>query len=171
MINYIEKGIGLHEHLARNNLQIVQRGYEWFFDGVSGDDESKHDEINSMISSYDPLIVLKKEKKLEILEDSESIMNAAILKNYPRFEVDTWQNQKSDAESYLKDNNAITITLDALASQRGVSKQETAEKIVNKAAQFAAFSAKYAGERQRLEDLIDSATTIEQLNNIRFIPI
>ena len=75
---------------------------------------------------------------------------------------------KSRFEAYIADNNAVTVTLDALSSQRGKSKSSTANKILEKAGQFAAFSAMYAGERQRLEDLVDAALTVEEVQTVKF---
>lgn len=163
MINYTEKGLGLHEEVARNGYRL------WKLDG---EHYSSNDvEVQKIIDSYDPLPKAKESKKAEILKDSNDILDAMILSKYPRFEVDTWQNQKADSEAYILDNNATTLTLDALASQRGTTKLATATKILEKAAQFAVISAKYAGERQRLEDLVDAATTVEQVELIKFQPI
>lgn len=172
MVFYNGKDGGLLEQLKKSGYSVVQINNEHQAFNLEGDRSNLIDiEVQKIIDSYNPLISVKTAKKKEILGDSNKFMSLAILDKYPRFEVDTWQNQKADAEAYFSDNNAITITLDALASQRGKPREETAIKILEKSGQFAAFSARYAGERQRLEDLIDSATTIEQLNNIRFIPI
>jgi len=161
MINYVEKGIRMHTALSAANLPIRERDGVW----VSN---ASHSEINAFISNYNELIEAKKEKKAEILKGSNDFLELVILSKYPRFEIDTWQNQKADSEAYIADNNAVTVTLDALSSQRGKSKSSTANKILEKAGQFAAFSAMYAGERQRLEDLVDAALTVEEVQAVKF---
>ena len=160
MINYIEKGLGLHKELEKDGI------YVWHVNGVAYSNNDTEAQI--IIDAYDPLPIQKTEKKAELVRDSEDLLNQAILNQYPRFEIDTWQNQKADSEAYIADNNAVTVTLDALSSQRGKSKSSTANKILEKAGQFAAFSAMYAGERQRLEDLVDAALTVEEVQTVKF---
>ena len=160
MINYIEKGEGLHKLISDSGYSL------WHTDGVAYSDNDI--EVQKIIDGYDPLPDSKTKKKAELVKDSEELLNTVILSKYPRFEVDTWQNQKDDANAYLANNNAVTITLDALASQRGVNKLDAANKILEKASQFASYSAMYAGERQRLEDLVDLAVTVEAVESIKF---
>ena len=120
----------------------------------------------SLAASYDPMPAIRVRLKERLVKDSQAFVDAAILKNYPKFEVDTWQNQLRDANAYIADNNAVVPTLEALATQRNITMLEAANKVKAKAAVFEAFSGKQAGERQRLEDLIDTATTVEELNAI-----
>lgn len=160
MINYIEKGAGLHAKINESGYSI------WHTNGICY--SSNDEEVQKIIDEYDPLPEAKNKKKKEILKDSSDFLNTVILDKYPRFEIDTWQNQLADALKYKADNNAITITLDALSLARGVDKNTTADRIIAKAQQFAAFSATYAGERQRLEDLVDAAISVEEILQINF---
>jgi len=159
MINYIEKH-GLHKALEASNLLIKDKGTHWI--SIVGQD----DIINQFIIDFDEVAALRAELKSQLVIESQEYVNEAILKQYPKFEVDTWQNQLRDANSYIADNNAVVPTLEALATQRSISKQSAADKIIAKAVVFEAFSGKQAGERQRLEDLIDLAETVEALNAI-----
>ena len=163
MINYIEK-YKIHRALGEVGLYIEERFNE---NGV-GEwiSEQNHDLINQFIIDYDPTPVLRAELKAQLVIDSQKFVDEAILKLYPKFEVDTWQNQLRDANAYIADNNAITPTLDALAAQRQITKLSLANKIIAKSAVFEAFSSAQAGERQRLEDLIDEAETVEELNAV-----
>jgi len=158
MINYIEKGLGLHTAIRDAGYALTQKNNIW----VSSDDTA----VQVIIDNYDQVPVLRAELKAKLVIDSQDFVNEAILKQYPKFEVDTWQNQLRDANSYIADNNATVPTLEALATQRSITKLDTANKILSKAAVFEAFSGKQAGERQRLEDLIDDAETVAELNAI-----
>lgn len=159
MINYIEKGYLLHDALNVAGMHIKQKNGVW----VSDQD---HAVVNQFIIDFDEVAAVKAELKEQLVTGSQEYVDAAILKQYPKFEVDTWQNQLRDANAYIADNAAVVSTLEALATQRDITKQSAAEKVIAKAAVFEAFSGKQAGERQRLEDLIDAALTVEQLNAI-----
>lgn len=51
MINYIEKGIGLHEHLNSLGLGIMQ------IDGIwQSVNNASHDDINAAIAAYHPVL-------------------------------------------------------------------------------------------------------------------
>lgn len=164
MINYINKGRHLTDALDSAGLLLVE---EFNYQGVGvWISEQSHDVINQFIIDFDEVAAIKTELKSQLVIDSQDFVNEAILKQYPKFEVDTWQNQLRDANNYIADNNAVVPTLEALATQRSITKQSAADKIITKAAVFEAFSGKQAGERQRIEDLIDAAETVEALNAI-----
>lgn len=120
----------------------------------------------SLAAAYDPLPTIRTRLKAQLVVDAQNYVEAAILSKYPKFEIDTWQNQLSDAQAYLNDNLATTITLDSLSNKRGKNKEELANKIIEKYQLFSVFSGEQAGERQRIEDLIDSGETAEELNAI-----
>ena len=159
MIKYIEKGHALHLALSKAGLIIQNVNGAW-------ESELNHDVINQFISDFDGVAPLKTELKSQLVIDSQEYVNVAILKQYPKFEVDTWQNQLDDAKAHLIDSSAVTLTLDSLANKRGQSKGDLANKLVAKFQQFSVFSGNQAGERQRLEDLIDNAETVEALNAV-----
>lgn len=86
-----------------------------------------------------------------------------LTESYPRSELDSWTKQETEARNYLLDNNYPTPFIDALSTARNMDKYNLVLKIVEKANLFATESAKLIGERQRLEDAIMAATTLEQL--------
>lgn len=51
MINYIEKGYGLHEHLNSLGLGITERDGIW-----QSVNNASHDDINAAIESYQPFL-------------------------------------------------------------------------------------------------------------------
>lgn len=176
MINYIEKGNGLHDVLSQAGYGATSNfgvSSAWRTDGQALT-ESDEIELQAIIDSYDPWPTEKANKLAEILSDSESYLHEAVMKFYPRFEVETWPYQKADAEAYALDNTASTPTIDAIVAARGVAKSVIAPKILEKAGQFNATAATFAGERQRLEDIIDAMNdtdnTLDDLRAVKFIP-
>ena len=159
MIKHIEKGYSLIRALSVAGLHIQNIDGGW-------QSEQDHDIINQFIIDFDEVAAIKTELKSQLVIDSQEYVDSAILKDYPKFEVDTWQNQLSDAKAFLDNPSAITLTLDSLSTKRGKAKTELANKIIVKFTEFSVFSGNQAGERQRLEDLIDSAETVEALNAI-----
>lgn len=158
MIDYIEK-YKIHEAMRNAGLYMRDRDGVW-------QSAQNHDVINQFIIDYDEVAVLKDDLKQQLITDSQTHVDNMILSRYPKFEVDSWQNQIREAKAYLLDNNADVPTIEEIAAQRNVTKLVVANKILTKMATFAAFSGKQAGRRQRLEDLIDAASTVEQLNAI-----
>ena len=157
-INYSNRNYRLNRLIKDSGHWLKER------DGVfiSSDDIA----VQAIIDGFDQVAELKIDLKAQLVEDSQNFVETALLKDYPKFEVDTWQNQLRDADAYIADNNAVAPTLEALSTQRNISMLEAANKVKAKAAVFEAFSGKQAGERQRLEDLIDAAETVEALNAI-----
>ena len=51
MINYIEKGYGLHEHLNALGLGITERDGIW-----QSVNDANHDDINAAIAAYHPVL-------------------------------------------------------------------------------------------------------------------
>ena len=159
MINYIEKGHHLHNALEKANLAIIEKSGVW-------ESSQDHGIINQFIIDFDEVAAIKAELKDQLVIDSQQYVDTAILKDYPKFEVDTWQNQLNDAKAFIDNPSAVTLTLDSLSTKRGKVKTELANKIIVKFTEFSVFSGNQAGERQRLEDLIDAAETVEALNAI-----
>jgi len=167
MLNWTEKGYGLIEEIRAQGHWVKQ------VDGVfvSSDDAA----VQAIIDAYDPWPNEIEKKKAEIIEKMEEHLNALVLKKYPRFEVESWPYQKQDAEAFTADSNASTPTLDVIAAQRGTSKAEVVARVLAKAEAFNLLAATYAGERQRIENIIDAMSfengnTLNDLSAIKFIP-
>lgn len=107
-----------------------------------------------------------KAKKLdEINQAFESAMEA-ITAQYPEIEKLSWDKQEREARAYLADNTVATPLLDSIATARGVDKTELAQKIVKKADTYSLIAGSAIGKRQALEDKINSATSIDELEAI-----
>lgn len=85
---------------------------------------------------------------------------------YPQLERETWSIQEEEARAYVADSTAATPALDALATARGVTKDILATKIVAKADQYRISSLQLIGKKQALEEAINNATTLKELDAI-----
>jgi hypothetical protein len=96
----------------------------------------------------------------------------ALSKDYSTAEKDTWDRQLQEAKLYLENNEASVPLLTALSTNRNISLTELANRIVNKANDYAFEYGKILGEYQKNKDVIASvdptiSTTWNNLNNYK----
>ena len=110
----------------------------------------------------------KKTLKLqEIITNFEQSLGQ-LANSYPQLERESWPQQEKEARAYLADPTASTPLLDALSAARGITKDTLAQKIVVKADQYTQAAGALIGKRQALEDAIDAATTITEVEAIKW---
>ena len=73
-----------------------------------------------------------------------------IAKDYPQFEIDTFATQESEANAYMKDNEAPTPFIDNLCLNRGIEKSEMAAKILANAEALKLATAPIIGQYQKI---------------------
>lgn len=137
MINYTEKGTGLHTAIVEAGLDL------WEHDGVW---VTSHDPevVQAFVDAYqpDPLEWLP-----AINAKCEELM-AMVKQGYPDSEVESWSKQENEARA---GGGPLT---DALAQTRGIPASLLRERIIAKADAFAVYSGQIIGQRQALEDRI-----------------
>ena len=111
MIDYIEKGYGLHKIIGESGLSLEQLDGVW----VSSDDIA----VQAIIDAYDPLPEAKTEAKERIRDQSNSVASKDNDK-YPAFERQTWVDQETEARDWIVDNTFPTPMMDEIALRRGV---------------------------------------------------
>lgn len=142
MINYIEKGIGLHEFLAKESVQIEQlQSGEWV--STASDERT-----NNLIASYNPWPV-EKAKKAKEVNEWLSCKVAALTDDVTREEKDTWQTQANEAAGL----ESICL-LAAMAQARGITVEQMIEKVKRNRAEFNVAYGKLQGEKDRILDII-----------------
>ena len=99
-------------------------------------------------------------KLAEINATCDSILNAATA-TYPASEVLTFDQQTKEAEAYQADNTASVQLLSALAISRNIPLPELVKRVLAKHDAFSALSGTVIGQRQALEDVLDTLTTVE----------
>ncbi|RKQ97166.1 hypothetical protein C7446_2586 [Kushneria sinocarnis] len=109
----------------------------------------------------------KQGKLAEINRAAEAAVQS-IRQQYPQFEIDTWTEQKAEAEAYQTDNSSPTPLLSGIAEGRGISLDELVQKVMAKVKLYRSAVAPVTGKRQRLEDEILAADTVEAVNAVEW---
>jgi hypothetical protein len=91
---------------------------------------------------------------------------AALSQTYPAGEVQSWAQQVKEAESLAADPAAVVPLLEAIATARGLTAAELADRVLQKTAAYATLSGELIGRRQAAEDLLATATTLEKVEAI-----
>ena len=84
------------------------------------------------------------------LEFSTQCQIDQIGKGYPQFERDTFATQESEANAYMKDNEAATPFIDNLCLNRGIEKSVMVAKILANAAALKLATAPIIGQYQKI---------------------
>jgi len=144
VINYVEKGFGLHEFLAGEGVFIEQSQFgEW----VSNASDER---TNNLIAAYNPWPVEKAKKIAEATAWFESEV-AKLTAGTTQTERDSWSVQVNEAYGL----RPISM-LSAMAEARGIDVNTLVEKVKHKAEIFAAYYGAIQGKRDAIEDKIKS---------------
>ena len=122
-----------------------------------------------LVTEEGPAIHSIAEQKASKLAEINAAYEDAVSRfvtTYPEIERLTFDKQEAEARAWLADISARTPLIDALAAGRGMDKAELVRRIIAKAEAFATATGYLTGQRQRFEDLIDAATTAEEVESI-----
>lgn len=110
---------------------------------------------------------LKATKRAEIWGAGDAIL-AQVKANFTEAEIESWSKQEQGAKDIQAGNTDTEAALfvAAIASRRGIETTALVSKILANVASYGALSALVIGEQQRLDDMIKTATTQEQLDAI-----
>jgi hypothetical protein len=100
-------------------------------------------------------------------EDSINSMTSG----YPQGEIDSWSEQKMEAQAWLADNTTFTPWLNAAAASRGITKADLVTKIMDNANAFAVLHGQLTGKRQKLRDdilALGASPTQEELESVQW---
>lgn len=84
----------------------------------------------------------------------------------PSFEVQTWAQQAAEAKAWHADSTAPTPMLTIIAMQRGLPVDILRQKAYEKAVAYEQLVAVIAGKRQKYEQMLDAATTVDDIEKI-----
>lgn len=107
----------------------------------------------------------KADKLAEINTACDQILNAATA-TYPASEVLTFDQQTIEAKAYQADNTASVPLLSALAASRNIPLPDLVGRVIAKHDDFSALSGTVIGQRQALEDVLDTLTTVESVHEL-----
>ena len=128
-----------------------------------------HPEMVTEEQPYVPPVPTLEEVKAAKLSEINAAADRAIgtlTATYPDREISTFDKQESEARAYAADPTASTPLLSALATARGISLPDLVERVIAKADILAMASGSIIGQRQALEDRLDTCTTIEDVQAI-----
>lgn len=94
-------------------------------------------------------------KKGEFTSECNKVLGA-VTDHYPTGEQLTWTSQEEEAVAFLADPTAPTPNLSAIATARGVTVADMANRVATKASSYRDLANANIGKRQGLEDQIDA---------------
>ena len=154
MINYIELGVGLHEHLASEGVYLEQsQDGKW---QANASDER----VNNLIASYNPWAIEKAKKLLEINSWFQSEVEK-LTEGTTQVERDSWSVQVSEAYGY----RPISM-LAAMAQARGISAEALVVKVKAKAELFSVLYGSLQGAKDALEDKVKALPEEGELHRL-----
>lgn len=111
----------------------------------------------------------KTEKRNEINNAADEALSY-IINLYPTSEVNSWPVQIEEANAWTADNDAATPFLDGLLARRPTkTKTVLAQTIIANSDEYKVVSADIFGQRQELDDAVDDATTIAEVQAITVV--
>ena len=116
-------------------------------------------------TSEELLAQAKADKLAEINAVCQSTLEA-LTPTYPERELTTFDKQESEARAYLADPTASTPLLSALAAGRGIELADLVQRVIAKADAFTIASGFIIGQRQALEDRLDAAQTVDDVQAV-----
>lgn len=111
---------------------------------------------------YNSLANTKARKLAEINAACDAAL-AALTASYPASELLTFDKQEAEARALLADPEASTPFLTPLAAARGMETEELARKVIAKADAFTTASGHVIGLRQKDEDRLKAAQSVEDV--------
>lgn len=102
-------------------------------------------------------------KKLSEILDKSDIALSPLTSKYSKHEKLSWPKQEAEALAYDKDPLADTPFLSELAQSRGISLEELVLKVLKNIEIYSKVSSNILGQQQHFEDVLRTATTIEEV--------
>lgn len=107
-----------------------------------------------------------KSEKLQSVNGTCDSLMKELVATYPDMEVSTFYKQEEEARAILAGETPKTDMLQMLALERGIPLEELARRVVAKSEGFAAATGYFMGQRQKMEDEIDAAKNVAELDAI-----
>ena len=152
---------GVYPPEAADWCNSTQRAYIVERDAVDGE---KRFEI---VAVPEPTFDEVKAVKLSEINAAADKAIVSLTATYPDREIASFDKQEAEARAYATDPaTALTPLLSALAEARGIDLPDLVRRVIAKADAFAVASGSIIGQRQALEDRLDTCTTVEEVRAI-----
>ena len=136
--------------------RIDETGTEWCLVPVS----------EAYPAPFVPTLEEAKAAKLAEINAECQRMLESLTPTYPERELTTFDKQESEARAYAADATASTPLLSALAAGRGIELADLVQRVIAKADAFTIASGFIIGQRQALEDRLDAAQTVDDVQAV-----
>lgn len=154
MIDYKEKGIGLHQEIADAGFSLVQSNGVWVADNES--------EVQLIIDSY-PIENAKKIVNDEIDLHAKKLRDG-IVSYISSAEMASWPIKRTEATDYSKSHSEADAPMLLIEAQaRGITLDVLVEKVLSKATALSQLEAEISGACGAHNDAIKSASTFEDV--------
>lgn len=107
-----------------------------------------------------------KTEKLQSVNGTCDSLMKELVATYPDMEVSTFYKQEEEARAIASGAEPSTNMLTSIAAVRGVDVKVLAERVIAHAEAFAIASGNIMGQRQKIEDAIDAAKNVAELDAI-----
>ena len=155
MIQYIEKGCGLHQWLAEQGIELRNVNGVW----VSN---TSDEHVSQLITDYNPWPYEKTKKIKELTSDFENAVED-ILADVPKAERDSFSIQLSEAQAYP---GVTPKGLTILAQTRGLSLETLVNKVLAKADLFNTMYFTLQARKDFLEDNVKLFSDTENVDKL-----
>lgn len=152
-------------HKAFNNVGVLEYATPAGLIKMSGEQPAPYYKA-SEDGTWVPDIAKGKELKLYEVNSGYDSAVSDYMKTYPEAELLTFDKQEKEAREWTSDNSVSTPFLDGLAKARGIDKAALVSRVIKKAEAFQTAISTLTGIRQKYEDEIEAAATVEDLEKI-----
>ena len=126
---------------------------------------------NSDSESWEIKLEVAKQNKLEEIRNATNSYMEQLKSNFSNAEMETWARQENGAKLLIENPNSEEYDaqwVKALAMTRGISLVEQIQRISYATTMMNTVAYQLVGYQQKLEDMINAATTVEEVMNINF---
>ena len=158
MINYLEKGHGLHEAIGDAGHKLWHEDRVW---------KSTNDAVvQALIDNYDH-VPYEREKALERVSEQFEKAALAVDGMYPMTEQRSFYKQEREAKAFNRDNTSSTPLLSRIAAKRGGTVADLAAKVLINSNKSESALGDLIGTRHKREVAIGAATDLQALLDIK----
>lgn len=126
---------------------------------------------NSDSESWEIKLEVAKQNKLEEIRGATNSYMEQLKSNFSNAEMETWSRQENGVKLLIENPNSEEYDaqwVKALAMTRGISLEEQMQRISYATTMMNTVAYQLVGYQQKLEDMINAATTVEEVMNINF---
>lgn len=122
-------------------------------------------------NSWEIRLEVAKQQKLEEVRNATNMYMEQLKSNFSNAEMETWSRQENGVKLLMENPESTEYDaqwVKALSQIRGITLEEQMQRISYATAMMNEYAYRLVGYQQRLEDMINAATTVDEIYNIVF---